>query len=217
MPILPGHCTRPEDLVGVTWRDWVADADQALRDLLGEVDHVIVVGLSMGGLVAFWLALEHPNQLAGVVAIAPALRLADTTVPFAPLLARARSWVDVSMRAYSDPELARLNTNYTRIPITVVQELVAMQRAVEPRLPELQVPLLVVGARRDRVVRPSRVTTVHMKAGSADKRLVWLERSGHEMLRDLEREAVMDFVDAYVTERRAALATGPVGPTPIQH
>jgi hypothetical protein len=120
------------------------------------------------------------------------------------------------MRAYADPELARLNTNYTRMPITAVQELVAMQRAVEPRLSELRVPLLVLGARRDRVVRPSSGATVHRRAGSADKRLVWFERSGHEMLRDLEREAVMDVVGDYLSERKAALATGrPDGPTLI--
>src|SRR6266542_6911051 len=70
MPILRGHCTRPEDLVGVTWRDWVVDAEAALKDLLGEVDQAVVIGLSMGGLVALLLAIEHPHGLAGVVAIA---------------------------------------------------------------------------------------------------------------------------------------------------
>jgi len=194
----------PEDLVGVAWRDWLVDADAALKDLLAEVDQAVVIGLSMGGLAALLLAIEHPQGLAGVVAIAPALRLADPTVRFDPLLARVRTWVDLPMRAYSDPELARLNTNYTRIPITALEELLAMQRALEPRLAEVRVPLLVVGARHDRLVRPSSVTTVHQRAGSLDKRLIWFERSGHEMLRDIEREAVMDVVDAYVMERSAA-------------
>src|SRR5215213_1606568 len=58
VPWLRGHGTRPEDLVGVTWRDWYADAAEALDALLGRCEYAAVVGLSMGGLLALHLALE---------------------------------------------------------------------------------------------------------------------------------------------------------------
>jgi carboxylesterase len=200
MPALRGHGTRPEDLLGVTWRDWVADAELALKDLLAEVDRAVVIGLSMGGLAALSLAIDHSDRLAGVVVIAPALRLADPSVRLLPVVSRMRKWVDLPMRAYSDAALARLNTNYTRIPTSALQELLAMQRAVERRLADVRTPLLVIGARQDRVVTPAGVSAVHARAGSENKRLVWFERSGHEMLRDVEREDVMNVISAYVAE-----------------
>src|SRR5436309_15413770 len=60
VPWLRGHGTRPEDLVGVTWREWYADAAAALDGLLGQCAEAAVVGLSMGALVALHLALERP-------------------------------------------------------------------------------------------------------------------------------------------------------------
>src|SRR5581483_11640774 len=69
VPWLRGHGTRPEDLVGVTWRDWYADAAAALDSLLGECAEAAVVGLSMGALVALHLALERTERLRAVVAV----------------------------------------------------------------------------------------------------------------------------------------------------
>ncbi len=45
VPVLRGHgAESPEALRGVTWHDWVADAEAALKDLLTEVDQVVVFG-----------------------------------------------------------------------------------------------------------------------------------------------------------------------------
>jgi carboxylesterase len=59
------------------------------------------------------------------------------------------------------------------------------------------------------VVVPASVQEVYDRAGSADKRIVWFERSGHEMLRDLERDAVLDVIGRYLSERLAALPPRP--------
>ncbi len=79
MPILRGHGTKQEDLIGVTWRDWYADGEAALLDLCKEVDKAVVVGLSMGGLVGLQLAMEHPDKVDSFVGVAAALRLAKLT------------------------------------------------------------------------------------------------------------------------------------------
>src|SRR5918912_1085837 len=58
VPWLRGHGTCPEDLVGVTWHDWYADAAAALDRLLERCASASVVGLSMGGLIALQLGIE---------------------------------------------------------------------------------------------------------------------------------------------------------------
>src|SRR5262249_44766729 len=83
-PILRGHGTRFQDLNGVTSRDWVADAEKALLDLSKTVDKVVVVGLSMGGLVALELGLKHPDKIAGVVTVGAALKFADPLSALTP-------------------------------------------------------------------------------------------------------------------------------------
>ena len=60
VPVLRGHGARsPEALRGVSWCDWVADAEVALQALLTTSERAVIVGHCMGGLVYphhFWLA-----------------------------------------------------------------------------------------------------------------------------------------------------------------
>ena len=93
VPILRGHCTTPEDLLGVTWRDWLEDARQALLELTGEAKSVAVVGLSMGGLVALNLAAEHPTRVSGVVTSAKTASSRPCTPPTTASTGRLKSMI----------------------------------------------------------------------------------------------------------------------------
>ncbi len=63
-------------------------------------------------------------------------------------------------------------------------------KRVEAALPRITTPMLIVGARHDRVVQPMVAQIVHDRAGSRAKELAWFERSGHELLLDCEADAV---------------------------
>jgi len=58
IPILPGHDVTLE-LGKVSAESWLMEAELALKKLQKEVDRVIVVGFSMGGLIALYLALRY--------------------------------------------------------------------------------------------------------------------------------------------------------------
>src|SRR6476660_9883667 len=76
-PRLPGHGTVWQDLETITWRDWEAEAEQALADLETRATDIAVVGLSMGGALALHLAAKHQDRLRGVVAINAQIRRPD--------------------------------------------------------------------------------------------------------------------------------------------
>jgi carboxylesterase len=202
VPWLRGHGTRPEDLVGVTWRDWYADAADALDALLMRCDYAAVVGLSMGGLVALHLALERPERLRAVVAVAPALRQAHRLAPLVPFVAPFRHYLSMPPNGYSDATKQRLAEGYPRLPTSAFLSLVAYARWLEPRLDAVRTPTLIVHSRVDRVIHPDSATRIHARLGCADKELCWFERSGHEMLVDCEAEAVLDAVETFVLARQ---------------
>lgn len=215
VPWLRGHGTRPEDLQGVTWHDWYADAAAALDDLLGQCAEAAVVGLSMGGLVALHLALARPERLRAVVAIAPALRQAHHLAPLVPFVAPFRRYLSVPARGYSAATRARLAQGYTRLPTAAFLSLVAYARWLEPRLPQVRVPTLVVHSRADRVIHPASATRIYARLGCAEKALRWFERSGHEMLVDCEADAVLDAVEEFVLAHRPADASSQVAAGPV--
>ena len=214
VPWLRGHGTRPEDLVGVTWRDWYDDAVAALDTLLEQCAHAAVVGLSMGALVALHLALERPERLRAVVAVAPALQQGHRLAPLVPFVAPFRRFLSVPGRGYSDATRARLAQGYPRLPTSAFLALVAYARWLEPRLSQVQTPTLIVHSRVDRVIHPASATRIYERLGGTDNQLCWFERSGHEMLVDCEADAVLDCLEQFVLARRpqssaAQVAAGP--------
>jgi carboxylesterase len=210
MPVLRGHSTRPEDLRGVTWRDWFADAVAALRDLRSEASQVAVCGLSMGGLVALHVAAEYPDDVACVATIAAALRLSNQLVRVSPFMARImrqRMWRGNVASGYADAALIANNTNYEMFPLDALVSLYRYGPIVEHLLPRVHAPLLVIHSHRDRVIKPLSAEIIYGRAGTQDKQLRWFERSGHEMLQDLEADAVVAAIAQFIREHQPALKT----------
>jgi len=78
-PLLPGHGTSPEDLSGVSELEWFRAAARELESLLGRYGTVHLVGLSLGGAIASWLAAEYANNagLGRLVLLSPGFGLAE--------------------------------------------------------------------------------------------------------------------------------------------
>ena len=150
MPLLRGHGTRPEELAGVAWEHWYEDAEAALDRLLARCARAVVVGLSMGGVVALHLGVRRPERLAGIVTVAPALRLNVTGKWLLPWIGRSTRQAKVdARRAFEDAALAAGSTNYPSAPISAVYSLVRFGQLVERELPRMRAPLLVLYTPRD--------------------------------------------------------------------
>ncbi len=209
MPVLRGHMETPEALKGVHWSDWYEDAETALKDLLTEVEQAVVVGLSMGGLVALHLAAEHPDDIDAIALVAAALKLKDPMAPGGPLsflrpvVGRVIKWWPMPPN-YADKELEKLDTNYERAPMDAILTFLEYTEYVSSRLPEVRAPALILQSWKDQTVKPESAQIIHDRISSTEKRIVWFERSHHEMMRDLERERVFETIQAFLRERIAA-------------
>lgn len=201
-PILRGHGTRYQDLRGVTHQHWYADAERSLLKLWAEGYHVIPVGFSMGGLVALELAMNHPEIVAGLVSVAAALKFADPLTKLTPLLAKAvRYWP--SPESFNDPECAKACTNYPKFATDAFASLYEYSKEIAERLPEVHLPIRILQSKKDQVVAPEAANIIYEKISSPHREIVWFEQSGHEMMQDLEAEAVnkeiMDFFCRFCT------------------
>jgi len=209
MPVLRGHgADSPEALSGVTWPDWVSDAEVALQDLLMEVEQVIVFGHSMGGLVTLTLAADHAEDIDSIVVAAAAVQLASPLAPgrplhfLGPLVARLRKRLDMPP-VYADPALAEHDTNYPWAPADATISLLAFSKWTRRRLPEVQVPALIMQSRNDSTVAPESAEIIYegISTPPEQKGIIWFEETEHEMFRDCEREAAIQTVVNYVRER----------------
>lgn len=198
MPAMRGHFAKPEDLVGVTWQDWVEDAGESLDALLLEADRVVIVALSMGGLVALKLAMERPERLAGLVLVAPALRFVDPLTSLTPLLSMfAKFWP--MPKAPKDCGYEAMN--YPYFPTKTFASFQDLARHIEVNLPRVKVPLSVMHSKVDRTIQWISSQIIHDRVSSTEKELHWFERSGHEMMMDVEKDRVFELAMAFIRAR----------------
>ncbi|MBW2531837.1 MAG: alpha/beta fold hydrolase [Deltaproteobacteria bacterium] len=206
-PILRGHGTRYQDMRGVTARHWYVDADRALLKLWNQGYHVVVVGLSMGGLVALELAMRHPDVVAGAVTVAACLKFKDPLSGLSPVLANlVRYWP--SPESFHDPELAKSCTNYPKFATDAFASLYRYSREIADRLHEVHVPIRILQTKADQIVAPESANIIYEKVSSPIRQIVWFDRSGHEMMQDMEADAVFAEVMNFVKQFRARDAAG---------
>lgn len=191
-PLLPGHGTTPADLTRIRWQAWAAEVEAALHDLQGRCDALFVGGLSLGALLTLWLGANHPD-IAGLIAMAPAIKVNNRLMPLALLLRYLFKYNPqgaVGDEDLGDPEAIHRIWCYDELPLWGAGEVYRLQRRVRRALPRIRQPILIFQGRRDAQLPPGAAQRVYEQVASTDKRLVWLERSGHNLLADGERELV---------------------------
>ena len=199
-PLLPGHGTTPQDANRTPWQDWVKAVEASYRQLVAHCETVFLGGESTGGLLALYLAAEHP-QAAGILAYAPALITAPAYGPY--LLPLLSSFIPFLSKSSHPPTLADERwQGYPVYPLRAVGQLYRLQRGVGRRLPLIRQPLLLVQGRLDDTVHPSVPDKVYRAVKSTLKEVHWMANSHHCVLLDGEWEQAaqitLDFIQRVV-------------------
>jgi carboxylesterase len=171
------------------WRDWVASAEEGLREIQGRCNRVFVAGLSMGGLITLHLAAHHP--LAGIVPMSAPAYITDWRFRFLPLAQYFVRWVTPNIESdLTDPEAEERIFSYNRLPTRCIVSLGQLMHLVRRELPQVKVPALVMQGEKDHHVPADSAQIIFEELGATEKELVWWPNSGHCITVDSEREAV---------------------------
>jgi carboxylesterase len=191
-PLLPGHGTRPQDLTHIRWQAWADTVESALGELQGRCETVFVGGLSLGSLLTLWLGANHA-EIAGLVPMAPAIRVQSRLIPLTlglRYLFKYNPLEAIGDDDLGDPQAIQRIWCYDKLPMWGASEVYLLQRRVRQALPRIRQPILIFQGRRDAQLHPEAAQMVYGGVASSDKTLVWLERSGHNLLADGERQSV---------------------------
>jgi acylglycerol lipase len=171
---------------------------------------IILLGHSMGGLIALRLAVRASVPIDGLVVSAPAACPRDVsrlTLTVGRALSRLAPNTGVLRlplnRISRDPAVVDAYNHdplVFRTPIRArlgAEMLTAMDR-VEAGLPGLRIPLLVMQGTADGLVDPGCGPHVYERAGSADKTLKMYDGLWHEIFNEPERDHVLDDLASWV-------------------
>jgi carboxylesterase len=214
-PALAGHCGTMDDLVCTRWPDWLASAGAALDRLQAEVGGgpVAVAGFSLGGLLALRLAHRRPQDVGTLAVMAAPLRLRPYQIGAVRALARLPALfrrgplaILPKLGGYDvvDPEMGRMNPGLAGMPVVGVASLIELGDLVRRDLPDIHVPTLVVHGELDRTVPLHDSLELLGTIGSTLVERLFLPRSGHLVIIDVERATVIEAVSRFFAAHLAA-------------
>jgi carboxylesterase len=201
IPLLPGRGTRPDDMDGLCWEDWMEAAVRAYDTLAREHRNVVVGGVSAGGTMTLDLALRR--KPAALLLYATVLQIGHRGAYLAPYVWRfVRRWPSPPNDMV---EPCADLTCYDPAPVRAMSELIHGIGLVRPRLGEIQAPAFVAHAAADRLVPVSCAGELAERLGGPVTTMV-IDGSGHSLTADARRlqvaEASRMFLRRHLTAYR---------------
>jgi alpha-beta hydrolase superfamily lysophospholipase len=173
-----------------------------------------MLGHSAGGVISCLYALEHQDQLAGLICESFAYQVYAPDVVLS--LLKGLSHVAPHAHVFKlknedfsrDPKVvAALNADpLIKNENQAAQTAAAMVRADERLAKELgriTLPLLILHGTEDKATKPAGSKELYAKAGSQDKTLKLYEGHFHDLLNDQDKEIVMKDVTDWIDRRLA--------------
>jgi carboxylesterase len=207
--LLPGHGSSVTQLQDKTFDDWVEASRARARAAAREHGRVVLLGFSLGSLIAMQIASERPEWLAGLVVLGAAVTLEPhSSVPLALLARLGMRIPDVYMlkpRAGDlvDPALMDRLVSYDRHPLRASLEVYLAGPRVRAGVGLIDCPTLIVHGRRDQVCPWTNAVWLAEHIGTRDVSVRIFEKSGHVVACDGERAEVAREVVTFFARLRA--------------
>jgi alpha-beta hydrolase superfamily lysophospholipase len=173
---------------------------------------VFMLGHSAGGVVACNYAIDFQQELAGLICEsfayqvpAPDFALAvlkglSHIAPHAHVLKLHNEDFSRDPKAVefmnSDPLIA-----HETQPTQTIAAMVRADERLKKEFPNVTLPVLILHGTNDKATKPSGSQHFYETAGSKDKTLKLYEGHYHDLLNDLDKEAVMDDIQRWIDER----------------
>ncbi len=201
-PLIAGHGTSPEDLIGTNPEDWKRSAERAYSKLKEKVDKIIIIGNSFGGNLAFYLA-KKKDPLA-VISLGTPIKLRFEL--FIKLRLYLYGWAKKYYRKakrhykidYTDMQD---EVTYPVIPIKSLRDFLSfLEKETIPNLDKVKIPTLIIHANTDFVVSPKSATYIHQNIGSFHKEIYWFGSNHHVVMNDEKRDQLFERIYKFIEE-----------------
>jgi pimeloyl-ACP methyl ester carboxylesterase len=176
-----------------------ADIALGLLNALG-IDKTDVLGFSMGGWVALKVAIDHPDRIRRLVLVDsggltfPTTLTADSFVPntLAQFREMERLHSDRRLPDFVARDLLRLSQDHSWVLQRMGSSLLSFREALDGRLGNLNMPILVIWGKEDRLIPYTVALRFQRELPGA--KLVTIDSCGHMVLWDCSDRALPEVI-----------------------
>jgi carboxylesterase len=197
VPTLPGH-GESLALKGIYYNQWLTHAEKELQELLDSCEKVYVVGFSMGGMIASYLAVHYPvEKLVLLSAAAYYINPKQLIIDIGDMLK------DLTKGKLLENELfLRYSRKLRETPITATLQFRKLVSSVRPLLSQVSIPTFIAQGEIDGVVPPKAAQYLYNNISSSSKKIFYLRNSKHLICHCDEREDLFENILNFLGDNR---------------
>lgn len=178
IPTFSGHGAAEElAMKGYKAEHWMMEAEIAYRNLKKKVDDVIVVGFSMGGVIAMYLAIRY--QVKKLVLLSAAAKYVSPPQLVKDIRVMAEDFLHHQL---ADNELfARYKFKFKHVPLSATVEFTRVVQKTEPYMQNIKCPTFIVQGQLDGIVPFSTAAYLENLLQSPDIRVYVSKHGKHHI------------------------------------
>src|SRR5690625_3807944 len=171
VPVLPGH-GKELALENISYTSWLKKAENTLNELFTQCEHVYVIGFSMGGMIAAYLAAKY--AIDRLVLLAPARR-------FISLKHLSRYVTQLIGDGFTGKlEENKFYKHYkskaSMVPLRSNIEFMKLVNKTKQYLDQVETPVLIAQGKKDMLVPLSAVYDLEKEISSEHKEVILFEQ-----------------------------------------
>ncbi|ASK61262.1 carboxylesterase [Virgibacillus phasianinus] len=174
VPTLPGH-GRKLALKNVSHKKWINAAENALKQLLDKYDEVYLIGFSMGGMIASYLAAKYKvDKLVLLASARKYLSLKQIVIDIRQVCADGLKGNIKKNKLY-----IHYRKKLGAVPLKANLEFLKLVKFTKPYLKEVDSDVLIAQGQKDGMVPYKTAYFLDKEINSKEKEVVFFERSRH--------------------------------------
>jgi carboxylesterase len=205
---LPNAGMPIDEVRHVTRQRWEDQIVLEIRELRKTHSQVWLLGHSLGGGLATHVAGQHPDEITGVILLAPLFEVSPRRSP----VLGARQWFDVASRTLvftdvlentfprdmKDQSVLAEDLRDQFIPMNIYRELFGLADSLQTAAPQIRRPLLMVVSDDDRVVDPNAARCFFQACSSEKKVLLETKEAGHVIPLDRGWQTITETIRRFI-------------------
>jgi len=182
-PMLPGHENGFANIGNVRWTDWITTVEQEAELCARQYGTFSVVGFSMGGLLAAYVANRYPVERV--------VLLNASVIYVSPM--RFFSFVWEKLRERDMTQFRRVS----KVPQTALLQFMKMAARLRHEFRHIRQPTLICQSGRDQIVHP-RSAEYLRRVIPGETQVITFPRSKHVICWDVETDQVVSCVKRFL-------------------
>ncbi|WP_369683946.1 alpha/beta hydrolase [Evansella sp. LMS18] len=192
-PTLPGHGEN-NTLKGITYKHWIYAATVAVEELLKRCEKVYVIGFSMGGMIASYIASRYPVE--------KLVLLSSSAYYLNPkqILEVVSGWIVEGLRGeLEDDKLYQFyKQKVLETPLEATKQFTKMVKELRGHLKNIKVPTLIIQGESDGLVPPKSAQYIYEQIQSEEKDLYFFPKAKHYIWFGEEKEELLQKIDDFL-------------------